>query len=168
MAGHRFSTLITSLVACVVAGYADLYLFTTSLPVFYDILPKPGFVPPDLFSFYGIIVVSLLLGLALYSIRNTGLKHNDERLALYLFLFGLVLNVLWFLIFFWYRSVFFGLIVMIMLITVLICTIYQALKSAVSATIFLVPYLIVMLLAAYANLVIYQMNPGLPLWGALF
>jgi tryptophan-rich sensory protein len=168
MAGHTVSDLITSLAVCLIAGYADLYFFTTSIPIWYDVLKKPDFVPPDLIVFYGIIVISFLLGFSLYAIRNAGLKHHEVQLSLYLFLFGLLLNVLWFFIFFGFRSLFFALILMVMLLTVLACTIYQTLRSAIVAVIFLVPYLIVMIVAAYANLLIYLLNPNLPIWGTLF
>jgi len=165
MAGHKMVILITSLVFCMVAGYVDLYIFTTSIPVWYGTLQKPDFVPPDIIVFYGIIAVSFLLGFALYAIRNADVKHHEVQLSLDLFLFGLLINVFWFYIFFEIRSIFLSLLMMVMLLTVLACTIYQSLRSAVGAVIFLVPYFIVMIIVAYANLLIYLLNSHLPVWG---
>jgi tryptophan-rich sensory protein len=158
----------TALVLCLSAGYADLYLFIASIPVWYGSLQKPVFIPSVTIIYYGIIAVSLLLSFCLYSIWNSALKNREARIAVWLFLTGLVLNVAWFAAFFWARSAFFSMFVMIILLTVAIATMYQSLRSAVLAVLFQIPYLLILLGIAYVNVMIYLMNPALPLLGVTF
>jgi len=157
--------LIASLAICLIPGYVALYLFTTSIPRWYAGLKKPDFVPPDIIVFYAIIIVFCLLGLTLYIIWNAGLADHEVRTALILFMFGLILSLLWFVVFFYIHAVFFALIMMVMVIAVILCTLVQVLRSTVRAALFLVPCLILLLLFCYANLQILLMNPYLPAWG---
>ncbi len=162
---HPVTRLITALALCLSAGYADLYFFLPSLPAWYGPLQKPSFVPSVIIMYYAIIAISLLLAFGLYIIWNAAQRNVEARLAVWLFLFGLVLNVSWFGVFFWLKSVFFGMVVIAVLLTVTIAVIYQSLRSAVLAVLFLFPYLIVMIMATYVNVMIYLMNPHLPLLG---
>ncbi|MEN6443334.1 MAG: TspO/MBR family protein [Methanoregula sp.] len=165
MAEHNLTRFCAAFAICLLAGYADLYFFTTSIPEWYSTLAVPAFVPPALDIFYGIIVMAFLLAFSLYFILKQDLKKNDIRMSLILFIFGLALNVLWFITFFYFRSAFMALMIMIMVLTVLACLIYQTLRTVVISSVFLVPYLIIMLIAAYADLQIVLLNPNLPVWG---
>jgi translocator protein len=165
MAEHNLIKLCAAFVICLFAGYINLYFFTTSIPDWYSALTVPAFLPPALILFYGIIAMFVLLAFSLYYILNQDLENRDVRLSFILFIIGLMLNVLWFFTFFYVHSAFMALMAMVMLLTVLCCMIYQTLRSAVISSMFLVPYLIIMLVAAYANLQIVLLNPNLPLWG---
>ncbi len=162
---HPIVRFIASLAICLSAGYADLYLFLPSLTTWFGSLHKPSFIPSITIIYYGIIAVSLLLAFSLYIIWSAAQKNAEAKLAVTLFLFGLILNVGWFFVFFWVKSVFFGMVVMAILLTVNIAVIYQSLRSAVLAFLFMAPYLIVMIMATYANAMIYLLNPNLPLLG---
>jgi tryptophan-rich sensory protein len=164
-AEHNLTKLFAALAICLFVGYIDLYFFTSSIPDWYSNLVVPAFVPPVTDLFYGIIVMAVLLALSLYCILKDNLNKHDARMSSILFTFGLALNVLWFYTFFYFRSIFMALMVMIMVLTMLACMIYQTLRSTVISSVFLVPYLIIMLLAAYANLQIVLLNPNLPIWG---
>jgi translocator protein len=158
--------LIASLVTCLIPGYVALYIFTLSIPRWYSGLKKPDLVPSDLIVFYAIILVFSLLGLTLYTIWNAGLAVHDVRTTLMVFLFSLILFLLWFVVFFYIQAVFFGLIMMVMVIAAILCTLVLVLRSTVSAAFFLIPCLILMLIFCYANLQILIINPGLSLWGS--
>ncbi|WP_325411638.1 tryptophan-rich sensory protein [Methanoregula sp.] len=153
--------------ACLIPSYVALYLFTTSIPGWYSGLKKPDFLPSDLISFYGIIILFCLLGLTLYSIWNAGLGRSEVQAAFQLFLFTLTLLMLWFVSFFYLQSVFFAFIVMVMVIAVTLCTLAQILRSAVNAAFFIIPCLILLLIICYANLQIVELNAGLPVWGII-
>jgi translocator protein len=159
--------LIASLVTCLIPGYVALYIFTLSIPRWYSSLKKPDLVPSDIIVFYAIILMFSLLGLTLYFIWNAGLEDHEVRTAFMVFLFSLVLFLLWFVVFFYLQAVFFGLIMMVMVIAATLCTLVLVLRSTVSAAFFLIPCLILMLIFCYANLQILMLNPGLPLWGSL-
>jgi translocator protein len=162
---HPVVRLFASLALCLLAGYADLYLFLPTLTGWYGSLQKPSFIPSVTIIYYGIIVLSLLMACSLYIIWNAAQTSKDARLAVWLVIFALILNVGWFFAFFWVKSVFFSMVVMAILLTVLAAVIYQSLRSAVLAVLFTIPYFIVMLIATYANVLIYLTNPNLPLLG---
>lgn len=161
MKRHPLVRLAASFLICIVAGYANLYLFTQSLPRWYGLLLKPAFIPPPIIIFYGIIVVSLLLGLCLFVIWSAIPTHHDAILARNLLIFGIGLSVLWFFVFFSLHMVFIALIIMVLLLAVLAATIFQVLHSAVKAVLILVPFFIVMIIVALANFELYLMNPVL-------
>jgi len=162
---YTITKLLAAVAICLFAGYIDLYLFTTAIPSWYGNLRLPDFTPPVDILFYAIIAVSILLGIALFFIIKEETIKHDIAISFYLFLFGLALNVLWFVFFFLLRSAFMGLMVMILLLTVVICTIYQTLRNTIISGMLLVPYLIILMIVAYANFQIVLMNPDLPLWG---
>jgi len=58
-------------------------------------------VPSVTIIYYTIIAISLLLAFGLNLIWHSAGKNPDARLAVWLFLFGLILNVSWFFVFFW-------------------------------------------------------------------
>lgn len=165
---YPVARLITALALCLSAGYADLYFFIPSIPVWYGSLLKPSFVPSVSIIYYGIIAVSFLLAFTLYFIWNSAQKNKEAWLAVYLFIFGLFLNVAWFIVFFFARSVFFSLLVMAILLTVVIVTMYQSLRSAVLAVLFQIPYLLILMATTYVIVMIFLMNPRLPLLGLVF
>jgi translocator protein len=162
---HPVARLITAFALCFLAGYADLYLFLPTITSWYGSLHKPSFIPSVTIIYYGIIAISFLMACGLYIIWNAAQKNRDARLAVWLVIFGLVLNVSWFFTFFWARSVFFSMVVMAILLTVIAAVMYQSLRSAVLAVLFMAPYFIIMLFATYTNVLIYLMNPNLPLIG---
>ncbi|ABS56601.1 TspO and MBR like protein [Methanoregula boonei 6A8] len=164
---HHTGRLIISLIACLIPGYIALYLFTTSIPGWYSGLKKPGFLPSDLMVFYALILLFCLLGLSLYSIWCAGLDHNEVKAALRFFVFTLTLLMLWFASFFFLQAIFFAFVIMVMVIAMILCTLAQILRSAVTAAFFIVPCLILMIIIGYANLMIVELNAGLPAWGII-
>jgi translocator protein len=164
-AKYKAARLIGSLTICLVAAYADLSFFLPTLTTWYASLTKPSFIPSVTIIYYGIIAVSLLMGFGLYLIWNTAQKNKEAWLAAWLVVFALILNVSWFFVFFWAKSLFFALVVMAILLTVVAASIYQSLRSAILAVLFMIPYFGVMLFATYVNVMIYLMNPNIPLLG---
>jgi len=166
--GSSLARLIATFAICVSAGYADLYLFVSSIGVWYETLHRPSFIPSISIIYYGIIAVSSLLAITLYIIWNAAQTNRKARIAVGLFLLALVLNVAWFFIFFREHAVFFSLIAMAMLLLIVIATIDQSLKWAIMSVPFQVLYLLILSVITYANVMIFLMNPGLPLAGVLF
>jgi translocator protein len=162
---HPVARLIIALILCLSTGYADLYFFIPAIPAWYGSLSKPPFIPNVSIIYYGLIVVSLLLAFCLYSLWNVARTNKEARLAVWLFVVGLFLNVAWFFTFFWARSAFFSMAVMALLLTVVIATMFQSMRAAVITAVYQVPYFIILVAITYANVMIYLMNPGLPLIG---
>jgi translocator protein len=152
--------LIASMAVCLAVGYVDLSLFLPGIPAFYGALLKPSFMPGVTAIYYGIIAVSVLLGLAMYLIWNMAVTSKEARLDLYLFVFGLVLNIIWFFAFFRLQSLFIALLVMAVLLSVVLATLYQAIRSVVLAALLLLPYCLILVAATYVNFLIFILNPS--------
>ena len=154
---------IISIAVCFGAGYlASLYALPL-IPVWFNYLNKPDFIPPDSFFLPIGLIMYFILGLSLYFIWSSEGNRKDTTLCLYLFIAGLILNVLWFYVFFGLQSPLMAFMIMVMLLAVLASTIFQSFRVSIAACILLVPYLIICLILAIVNYSIYLMNPGLPL-----
>lgn len=163
MAAGNLLKLVISLIVAFGAGFIGSLYAMPLLPTYFASLNKPDYIPPDsLFLPIGFLIY-LILGLALYSIWNGEANEKDIRICLYLYSFGLVLNVLWIYSFFGLRSPYIALVIMILLLGLLISTIYQAFRVSIPACLLLVPYLIICIIVALSNYAILAMNPGLPL-----
>lgn len=163
MAPGRPLCFIISLAVCFGAGYlASLYALPL-IPLWFSSLNKPDFIPPDPFFLPTGIIMYLLLSLSLFFIWTSEGNRKDTTLCLYLFIAGLILNVLWFYVFFGLQSPLMAFMVMVMLLAVLASTIFQSFRVSIVACVLLVPYLIICLILAIANYSIYLMNPGIPL-----
>lgn len=159
---NNFIRLVLSFTISYGAGYfASLYAVPL-IPGWYSQLNKPGFLPPDPFLVPIGCFMYFLLGLALYFIWSTD-GHKESRICLYLFVVGLVLNVLWFYAFFGLQSLFIAFVVSIMLLGIVFSLTYQAFHVSIPACILLVPYAVICLTLTIVNYLIYIMNPNLPI-----
>lgn len=160
---RRVSQFIISLGVCLLAGFIGSLYAIPMIPSWFASLQKPAFTPP-LFSIVPIgAFIYVVLGLVLYLIWQADLKKKDTKICFYLFVIGLVLNVLWIYVFFGIRSPFIAFSIIILLVAVIVSTIYLCFRVSVLACVLLVPYLIIAIIAALINFQIFVMNPNLPL-----
>jgi benzodiazapine receptor len=160
---RRFFQFIISLGVCLLAGYIGSAYAIPMIPSWFAALQKPDFTPP-LSSLVPIgTLMYVVLGLVLYLIWQADLKKKDTTICFYLFIIGLVLNVLWIYVFFGLQSPFTAFITMIMLLAILVSMIYQCFRVSILACLLLVPYLIFAIIIAIINFDILMMNPNLPL-----
>ncbi|MGD1004479.1 MAG: tryptophan-rich sensory protein [Methanoregulaceae archaeon] len=151
-----------SLGICLLAGYIGSIYAIPAIRSWGSSLNKPDLIPPNSLIIPIGIILYILLGLALFCIWQADLSKKDTMTCFQLFIFGLVLNVLWVYVFFGLMSPFFGFIIMVMLLAILCSTILQSLRVSIAATFLLTPYLIVSIIVAYLDFMIYIMNPNLP------
>jgi tryptophan-rich sensory protein len=146
-------------------GIAGALYASPMMQIWYEALNKPEFTPPDpLFIPMGIFMY-FLLSLTMYSLWSADpYMREDTKTAVYLFVFGLALNFLWFYAFFGLQSPFISLLIMIMLIAILLSNIYLASHVSLPAAVALVPYLGGCIGIIVINYFIYIMNPQLPLF----
>jgi len=160
---NKLLRLVVSLSVCLLAGYISSLYAIPLLPSWFASLNKPGFIPPDTYFVPIGLVVYILLGFTLNFIWQADKgNYRDKRFCLFLFILGLIFNVLWVYVFFGLRSPLIGLLISIMLYAILISTIYQALRVSFPASLLLVPNLIITFIIGYANYMILIMNPHLP------
>jgi benzodiazapine receptor len=99
------------------------------------------------------------MGLSLYLIVQSGLKSTEVKVGLALFALQLILNVGWSFFFFGQHSTFWGLLAIILLWALLLCTIIQVFRISFAAALLLLPVLVWITFAAVLNYQIMILNP---------
>ena len=157
--------IVGSFALCYGVGFAGSLYALPMLPGWYSALNKPEFTPPDPLFLPIAIFMYFLLSLTLYSLMSADpAMREDTRTAVYLFVFGLAMNFLWFYAFFGLQSPFIALLILVMLLAILLSNIYLTSHVSLPAAVALVPYFIGCLALIIINYFIYIMNPGLPLF----
>jgi tryptophan-rich sensory protein len=160
MAGKKILLLVIALGICLLAGYIGSYYTTPELPTWYASLHKPDITPPAWVFAPLWTVLYIFMGISLYWIFETGIKTQDAKLGLILFIFQLVLNVGWSFLFFGLHSTFFSFLIIVMLWAVLLCTLVQVFRVSIPAAAILFPYFCWISFAAYLNYAMLILNPG--------
>ena len=159
MPGKKIFYFVVAVALCLLAGYAGSYYATPSIPTWYPGLQKPDIAPPSWVFEPLWIILGVLAGLSLYLIIQSGWETKGVKAGLFLFMFQLVLNIVWMYSFFALHSTFFGLLAVLLLWIVLLCTIIQVYHFSISAAMLLVPGFAWISLAVYLTYAIMVLNP---------
>jgi tryptophan-rich sensory protein len=160
MAGKKILLFVIALGICLLAMYIGSYYTTPEIPTWYASLQKPDLTPPSWVFAPVWTVLFIFMGFSLYWILESGVKNQEAKLGLILFIFQLVLNVGWSFFFFGLHSTFFSFLIIVMLWAVLICTIVQVFRFSIPAAAILIPYIGWVSFAAYLNYAILILNPA--------
>lgn len=150
--------LLISIIVCQCAGIIGSIFTANALPVWYEALNKPIFTPPNWLFAPAWIALYLLMAIAAFLIWWRGLHIKPVRIALILFLIQLVLNTLWSVVFFGFKSILLGLVVIVILWIMILVTMIQFYKISIAAGSLLVPYILWVSFAACLNGAIYLLN----------
>ena len=150
--------LIISIFICQLAGIIGSVATVSSVNSWFTTLNKPSFNPPG--WLFGPVWITLytVMGISLYLIYQKGFEKKEVKFAIYLFIFHLVINALWSLIFFGLKNpglAFFEIIILWILIVVLIILFWRINRTA---SILLIPYLLWVSFATVLNYSIWQLN----------
>lgn len=150
--------LIASILACLGAGAVGALFTMRAIPAWYTDLRKPSFTPPN--AVFGPVwtTLYLLMGAAVFLVWREGLLQPDVVAGFAVFWFQLALNVLWSVVFFWRRSLFGGVIVILFLWAAIVAAIVLFFRVSALAGGLLVPYIIWVSIAANLNLQIWRLN----------
>lgn len=133
--------LVVSLAMCQLAGVIGSLFTVASIPTWYATLSKPAFTPPNWIFAPVWIFLYILMGISFYIIWMKKDLPNFG-LLLSLFVFQLVLNSFWTIIFFGLHSIFFAFIeIVILWFAILFCVILFYRVSKI-ASILLIPYIL--------------------------
>jgi tryptophan-rich sensory protein len=158
MSGTDIIKLIISIVACEGAGGIGAIFTTPAIPAWYEGLKKPTFTPPN--SVFGPIWITLylLMGIAVFLVWREGLGQEGVTIAFVIFWAQLVLNILWSVIFFGLKSLFGGMVMILLLwIAILINIIVFFGVSPLDGSL-LIPYIIWVSIAANLNVQVWKLN----------
>jgi translocator protein len=145
-------------IACELAGGIGSIFAFSSLIAWYPLLKKPFFNPPNWIFGPVWIMLYALMGVSAYLIWSKGFRNKGVKLALSFFSLQLFLNVIWSVIFFGLRSLFYGLIDIAALWIVLLVTIIQFYKISKKAALLMLPYLAWVTFAMILNFYIWRLN----------
>nr|WP_320161769.1 TspO/MBR family protein [uncultured Methanoregula sp.] len=151
--------LIISIGICLFAGFIGSLVTIPEIPTWYAGLHKPALTPPAWVFAPVWTTLYILMGIALFLILRSDGKKQDVDIALLLFASQLVLNVMWSFIFFGLHLVFFGLVCLILLFLILLCTTIWTFRISRNASLLLIPYLLWLCIAAYLNTAVFLLNP---------
>jgi benzodiazapine receptor len=150
--------LIISIVACEGAGGIGAIFTTPAIPTWYAGLKKPTFTPPN--SVFGPIWITLylLMGVAVFLVWREGLGQEGVTIAFVIFWHQLVLNILWSVIFFGLKSLFGGMVIILLLWIAILINIITFFGVSPLAGWLLIPYIIWVSIAANLNVQVWKLN----------
>jgi len=158
MSGMDIIKLIVSIVACEGAGGIGAIFTTPAIPTWYARLKKPTFTPPN--SVFGPIWITLylLMGIAVFLVWREGLGQEGVTIAFVIFWVQLVLNILWSVIFFGFKSLFGGMVMILLLWIAILINIITFFGVSPLAGWLLIPYIIWVSIAANLNVQVWKLN----------
>ena len=150
--------LITTVVASELAGIIGSVFTFSAIPTWYAGLIKPSLNPPS--WIFGPVWTTLyaLMGIAAFLVWKKSLDHKDVRKALTIFLFQLVLNAVWSIIFFGLHSPLWALVDITLMWLAIVWTMVLFYKISKPAMWLLVPYILWVSFASYLNYSIWIIN----------
>lgn len=150
--------MAVSLALCLGAGFVGSFFTVGSIPTWYAALNKPPFNPPN--WIFGPVWTTLyiMMGIAAFLVWRRGLQTKGVKTALLVFLFQLILNTLWSILFFGFRSPFLACVEVIALWLAIVFTIVLFHKVSRPAAWLLAPYLLWVSFASVLNFAIWRLN----------
>ena len=150
--------LVASILVCLLAGIIGSFFTQPAIPGWYASLNKPSFNPPNWIFGPVWTFLYITMGIAAFLIWKTGLNNPLVKIALVIFIIQLILNSVWSIAFFGFKSPFAGLIIIIFLWIAIITTMFFFYKVSKPAMFLLIPYILWVSFAAVLNYSIYTLN----------
>jgi tryptophan-rich sensory protein len=150
--------LAISLIICQLAGFIGSLFTRPAISGWYAALNKPSFTPPS--AVFGPVWFSLyvMMGISLFLVWHHGSRGQNVRTGMILFVIQLVLNTLWSILFFGFRSPPAGLVGILILWVAILLTLIHFWKVSRSAGVLLVPYIAWVSFAAVLNTSLWVLN----------
>ena len=155
----KWGALIGWIVLCEAAGIIGSLFTVSSIPTWYASLVKPSFSPPNWLFGPVWTILYTLMGIAAYRIWRLGMSKKTVRSALFLFLFHLVLNAIWSIIFFGGQNIPLGFVDIAALWVTIIVLIFRFCTLDQISAYLLLPYLAWVSFATVLNYNLWLLNP---------
>lgn len=153
---------LVSIIVCQLAGYIGSIFVMPAIGgpsgSWYAGLKKPSFSPPNWVFSPVWTLLFLLMGIALFLVWKKEILAEGKGTAIFVFLIQLVLNVLWSLFFFGFRSPLSAFIEIIALLVMVLFTIAVFRKISEAAAWLLLPYALWIVFAGVLNFSIFLLN----------
>lgn len=150
--------LIAAVGLCLTAGFIGGFFTAPAIPLWYNQLQKPEFNPPSWVFSPVWTILYILMGVSLYIIWNSRINQKEASRAYFAFGLQLGLNILWSILFFGLRNLFYAFVDIILLLAAIVATIAVFYRIDRKAALLLVPYLLWVSFASVLNYSIWQLN----------
>ncbi|NBC58292.1 MAG: tryptophan-rich sensory protein [Bacteroidetes bacterium] len=150
--------IIISIVICLAVGFLASIATQTGVDGWYETIQKPSFTPPNAVFAPVWTVLYVLMGIAAGIVWSRGLHHIWVKTALYHFVFQLLFNALWSLVFFNLEQPLWALLVIITLLILILLTIKWFKVVNNLAAYLLIPYALWVAYALVINFEIWRLN----------
>ncbi len=154
----NLAKLLISIIGVQAVAFLGSLFTRSSVSTWYMTLPKPSFNPPSWVFGPVWTILFLMMAVAAYLIWKKGWKHREVRVALYVFLGQLVLNLLWSVLFFGLHSPLAALYEIIILWLAILMTIRVFYPLSKTAAYLLIPYILWVTFASVLNFAIWNIS----------
>lgn len=155
----RIVYITISVVVCLLIGFLSSIATQSSVNDWYTTLNKPSFTPPNELFAPVWTALYIMMGISAGIVWSKGYHHIWVKTALYHFVFQLLFNALWSIVFFGLKNPLLGLVVILVLLTLIMLTIKWFRIISRPAAYLLVPYMLWVGFAAVLNYRIWALNP---------
>jgi len=154
----KLPKIFIAVLVCTGIGFFSGFATQSSIDTWYETLNKPSFNPPDWIFAPVWTLLYILMGIAAGIVWSKGYYHKWVKTAMYHFIFQLLFNGLWSIVFFGFRSPGLALLVIIVLLVLILLT-YKWFKIiSKTAAYLLIPYLLWVAFATILNFSFWQLN----------
>jgi len=150
--------LILCIAICQGAGVIGSIFTVSSVATWYTTLEKPWFTPPGSIISAVWIILFALMGLSLFLIWQKGISSANTKIALGVFAFQLLVNILWSYVFFSLQSPLAAFVVILFLWLLIMQCIIRFWYIRKEAALLLVPYILWVSFAAFLNYNLWRLN----------
>lgn len=138
-----------AVLVCFAVGLTASYFQSESLALWYPILNKSAYTPPNIVFPIVWSILYLLMGISVGLV--IGSKRPGSRMVVMIFAIQLLLNFLWSILFFYMRNPLLGLIDIAILDFVVLGYILAGYRVHRAAAYLFVPYMVWLVMATYLN-----------------
>ncbi len=153
-----YKKLAAAVLVCLAAGSVGSFFTLGSVSTWYATIQKPSFNPPNWVFGPAWTMLYILMGVSAYLVWIKGWSRKDVRAALAAFGLQLFLNLLWSLIFFGAKQIFYAFAEIMFLWLSIVFTMALFYRVSKNAALLLVPYILWVSFAAFLNYSVWQMN----------
>lgn len=155
----RILYIAIGILVCLLIGFLSSIATQSSVNDWYTTLNKPSFTPPNELFAPVWTALYIMMGISAGMVWSKGYHHIWVKTALYHFVFQLLFNALWSIVFFGLKNPLLGLVVILVLLTLIMLTIKWFRIISRPAAYLLVPYVLWVGFAAVLNYRIWALNP---------
>ncbi len=158
MKKKTFIKILICVLICLGVGFMSSIATQTGVQGWYNTIEKPSFTPPNYVFGPVWTMLYIMMGIAAGIVWSRGTHHIWVKTALYHFVFQLLFNALWSLVFFGIEKPFWALIVIIVLFVLILLTIKWFKVVDKTAAYLLIPYALWVIFATALNFEIWRLN----------